>query len=50
MGVYGPYDDNVRSAFFEERVTFMSNGDIPWCVRGDFNELGFLLRDLLEVN
>jgi len=37
IGVYGPNDDNVRSVFFEELVTSMSNWDIPWSLGGDFN-------------
>ena len=41
MRVYDSNDDNGRSAFFEELVTFMSNLDIPWCVGGDFNAIRF---------
>jgi len=41
LGVYGPNGDNLRSAFFEELVTFMSIWDIPWCVGGDFNVVRF---------
>ena len=41
IGVDGPNDDNVRSALFEELVTFMSNWDIPWCLGGGFNVVRF---------
>ena len=34
IGLYGSNDDNVRSALFEEPVTFMSNWDMPWCLSG----------------
>ena len=41
MGVYGLNSDNLRSAFFEKLVTFMSIWDIPWCVGGDFDVVRF---------
>ena len=40
-GVYGPNDDNLRSAFFKELPTFMSVWNIPWYVGGDFNVVRF---------
>jgi len=41
IGVYGHNNDNVRSALFEELVTFMSNWDTPWCLGADFNVVRF---------
>jgi len=41
IGVYDPNDDNVKSALFEELVTFMSNWDISWWLGGDFNVVRF---------
>ena len=37
IGVYGPNDDNLRFALFDELKFFMSQWDIPWCLEGDFN-------------
>jgi len=36
IGVYGPNDDHLQCALFEEPVSFIS-WDIPWCLGGDFN-------------
>jgi len=45
IGVYGPNDDYMRLALFEELSSFMPSWDIPWCLGGDFNVIGFLERD-----
>jgi len=37
IGVYGPNDDNLRFALFDELKFFMSQWDISWCLGGDFN-------------
>jgi len=37
IAVYGPNDDNLRFALFDELNVFMSQWDIPWCLGGDFN-------------
>ena len=37
IGVYGPNDDNLRFALFDELKFFMSQWNIPWCLGGDFN-------------
>jgi len=41
IGVYGPNDDHLRCALFEELVSFMSSWDILWCLGGDFNVIRF---------
>ena len=41
IGVYGPNDDYMRRALFEELSFFMSSWDIPWCLGGDFNVIRF---------
>jgi len=41
IGVYGPNDDHLRCALFEELLLFMSSWDIPWCLGGDFNVIRF---------
>ena len=45
IGVYGPNDDNMRRALFEELSFFMSSRYTPWCLGGDLMSLGFLQRD-----
>ena len=37
IGVYGPNDDSLRYALFDELKLFLSLWDIPWCLGGDFN-------------
>jgi len=39
--VYGPNDDYLRFALFEELSFFMPSWDIPWCLGGDFNIIRF---------
>jgi len=41
IGVYGPNDDHLRCALFEELMSFMSFWDILWCLGGDFNVIRF---------
>jgi len=41
IGVYGPNDDYMRCVLFEELSSFMYSWDIPWCLSGDFNVIGF---------
>jgi len=44
IGVYGPNDDHLRCALFEESLLFMSSWDIPWYLGGDFNVIRFPLE------
>jgi len=37
IGVYGPNDDNLRYALFEELKLFMSQKNLPRCFGGHFN-------------
>jgi len=44
IGVYGPNDDNLRYACFDESKLFMALWNIPWCLGGDFNVVRFLVE------
>jgi len=40
-GFYGPNDDHLQCALFEELLLFMSSWDISWCLGADFNVIRF---------
>lgn len=41
MSVYGPNDDVDKKCFWDELVGLMSWWEVPWCIGGDFNIVGY---------
>lgn len=39
VNVYAPNDANERNLLWEELLNLKSSYDLPWCIRGDFNEI-----------